>query len=102
MVELADTPDLGSGAKACRFKSCYPYQLQAAQQCGLFDFYNILTVDKTVTVYPPLKIRKFSLTKSIWYVIINNRQEFANMAQSAEHILGKDEVPGSNPGISSR
>lgn len=23
------------------------------------------------------------------------------MAQSAEHILGKDEVPGSNPGISS-
>ena len=24
------------------------------------------------------------------------------MAQSAEHILGKDEVPGSNPGISSR
>ena len=51
MVELADTPDLGSGAKACRFKSCYPYQLQTAQQCGLFDFYDILTVDKTVTVY---------------------------------------------------
>ena len=49
-----------------------------------------------------VKIRKFSLTKSIWYDIINNRQEFANMAQSAEHILGKDEVPGSNPGISSR
>ena len=24
MVELADTPDLGSGARACRFKSCYP------------------------------------------------------------------------------
>ena len=24
------------------------------------------------------------------------------MAQSVEHILGKDEVPGSNPGISSR
>ena len=24
------------------------------------------------------------------------------MAQSPEHILGKDEVPGSNPGISSR
>ena len=51
MVELADTPDLGSGAKACRFKSFYPYQLQTAQQCGLFDFYDILTVDKTVTVY---------------------------------------------------
>ena len=25
MVELADTPDLGSGAQACRFKSCYPH-----------------------------------------------------------------------------
>ena len=25
MVELADTPDLGSGARACRFKSCYPH-----------------------------------------------------------------------------
>ncbi len=24
----------------------------------------------------------------------------ANMAQLVEHILGKDEVPGSNPGIS--
>lgn len=51
VVKLADTPDLGSGAKACRFKSCYPYQLQTAQQCGLFDFYDILAVDKTVTVY---------------------------------------------------
>ena len=25
MVELADTMDLGSIAKACRFKSCYPH-----------------------------------------------------------------------------
>ena len=25
MVKLADTPDLGSGAKACRFKSCRGY-----------------------------------------------------------------------------
>ena len=27
---------------------------------------------------------------------------FADMAQQVEHVLGKDEVPGSNPGISSR
>ena len=26
MVELADTPDLGSGGQPCRFKSCYPHQ----------------------------------------------------------------------------
>ena len=27
---------------------------------------------------------------------------FADMAQQVEHVLGKDEVPGSNPGISSK
>ena len=26
MVELADTPDLGSGGRPCRFKSCYPHE----------------------------------------------------------------------------
>ena len=26
----------------------------------------------------------------------------ADMAQLVEHVLGKDEVPGSNPGISSK
>ena len=26
VVKLADTPDLGSGAYACRFKSCHPHQ----------------------------------------------------------------------------
>ncbi len=25
MVELVDTPDLGSGARAYRFESCYPH-----------------------------------------------------------------------------
>ena len=24
MAELADAPDLGSGGRPCRFKSCYP------------------------------------------------------------------------------
>ena len=28
--------------------------------------------------------------------------EYADIAQQVERILGKDEVPGSNPGISSR
>ena len=27
-MELADTPDLGSGARACRFKSCHPQQIR--------------------------------------------------------------------------
>lgn len=26
MVELADTPDLGSGGRPCRFESCYPHE----------------------------------------------------------------------------
>ena len=43
-----------------------------------------------------------------FHLCYNNKAEFvqpkqyANMAQLVEHILGKDEVPGSNPGISSR
>ena len=27
MAELADAPDLGSGGRPCRFKSCYPHYL---------------------------------------------------------------------------
>ncbi len=26
MAELADAPDLGSGGRPCRFKSCYPHE----------------------------------------------------------------------------
>lgn len=28
MVELADTLDLGSSARACRFDSCYPHHIK--------------------------------------------------------------------------
>ncbi len=28
MAELADAPDLGSGGRPCRFKSCYPQEKQ--------------------------------------------------------------------------
>ncbi len=31
MVELADTPDLGSGARACRFKSCQAHEARKRQ-----------------------------------------------------------------------
>ena len=35
MVELADTPDLGSGPRGCRFKSCYPQnELVAFYECS--------------------------------------------------------------------
>ncbi len=37
MVELADTPDLGSGAKACRFKSCYPHQTVQIRTLSLLE-----------------------------------------------------------------
>lgn len=30
MAELADAPDLGSGSKECRFKSCYPHHKGSA------------------------------------------------------------------------
>ena len=62
MVELADTPDLGSGAKACRFKSCYPYQkgykIDAAKEnpdkIGVFTVYTdkfqrtVLQINRTM------------------------------------------------------
>ncbi len=28
MAELADAPDLGSGGRPCRFKSCYPQEIR--------------------------------------------------------------------------
>lgn len=31
MVELADTPDLESGARACEFESHYPYYAEVAE-----------------------------------------------------------------------
>ena len=35
MVELADTPDLGSGPRGCRFKSCYlHYHFMAFYECS--------------------------------------------------------------------
>ena len=36
------------------------------------------------------------------WVIIAKLYKNADIAQSVERILGKDEVPGSNPGISSK
>ena len=45
MVKLADTLDLGSSARACRFKSCHPHQKKPAKKiyglksqslCGLW------------------------------------------------------------------
>ena len=27
VAELADAPDLGSGGRPCRFKSCHPYEM---------------------------------------------------------------------------
>ena len=36
MVELVDTPDLGSGARACRFESCYPHDPPEAPSGGFF------------------------------------------------------------------
>ena len=53
------------------------------------------------------KFLKNLLTKAISFVIIicvagRNSRTDAAMAQLVEHILGKDEVPGSNPGSSSK
>ena len=42
VVELADTPDLGSGARACRFKSCHPHK-----KASFWVLFLFLSLDKT-------------------------------------------------------
>ena len=40
MAELADAPDLGSGGRPCRFKSCYPHdRLQKADNMAFWGFF---------------------------------------------------------------
>ena len=34
VAELADAPDLGSGAQACRFNPCHPHQKNSATRGG--------------------------------------------------------------------
>ena len=49
MVKLADTLDLGSSARACRFKSCHPYQLKDGFQ-AVFSFVRRRTCDNAYIV----------------------------------------------------
>jgi len=37
MAELADAPDLGSGGRPCRFKSCYPHFYYVASSSPLYS-----------------------------------------------------------------
>ena len=36
MAELADAPDLGSGGRPCRFKSCYPQGKERLKRAFFF------------------------------------------------------------------
>ncbi len=38
MAELADAPDLGSGGRPCRFKSCYPHKIRNSEAFITFGF----------------------------------------------------------------
>ncbi len=37
MAELADAPDLGSGGRPCRFKSCYPHDFRVFETFEMFQ-----------------------------------------------------------------
>ena len=37
MAELADAPDLGSGGRPCRFKSCYPHGIRVFEMSKTFQ-----------------------------------------------------------------
>ena len=46
--------------------------------------------------------KRLDKLRALLYNNICCKTEYAAMAQVVEHILGKDEVPGSSPGISSK
>ena len=48
MAELADAPDLGSGPRGCRFKSCYPHYHPLMIQ-GIFYFIGNCSVISEMT-----------------------------------------------------
>ena len=43
VVELADTQDLGSCARACRFKSCHPHHKRIKRTIGFVFLYTAVT-----------------------------------------------------------
>ena len=45
MAELADAPDLGSGGRPCRFKSCYPHKIRDSEAFVAFGFLIFMHTD---------------------------------------------------------
>ena len=43
VVELVDSLDLGSNARACRFESCHPHQIIKGRHCLPFIIFIIVT-----------------------------------------------------------
>ena len=73
MAELADAPDLGSGGRPCRFKSCYPHWLKLSGSLDftvLPDFFAVLNLSFFLRTlenksYKP-KTRAFSISSAVW------------------------------------
>ncbi len=49
MAELADAPDLGSGGRPCRFKSCYPHKIRNLEVLTASGFLVFCYLTATVT-----------------------------------------------------
>ncbi len=57
MAELADAPDLGSGGRPCRFKSCYPHKIRVLRHFKCF---------KTLIFLLYRKFRVFKVLKNMF------------------------------------
>ena len=77
------------------------YGKTAGKQHGLREFLKIFHKISKNFKYPLDKSRRLCYNTKRPLDKLKSTPD-ANMAQLVEHILGKDEVPGSNPGISLR
>lgn len=69
MAELADAPDLGSGGRPCRFKSCYPHFYYVASSSPLYS------TEEDAT-YNDLKalLKAHSISNMLYTFYLRNRQ----------------------------
>ena len=67
MAELADAPDLGSGGRPCRFKSCYPHKNRVFEMFEMFQKPCFFVFDSNGKIM--IRIQKFlqALSKRVGF-----------------------------------
>ena len=77
MVELADTRDLGSRGKPCRFKSCYPHHV------GAYSVQLEMAIANAVAIFSSVP-RGSSLPNRIWLATMHHAETRHKVMQRLE------------------